>query len=128
MGIWSEFLGFVANPCSGSGCLKGVLDLSQYIHTAGVSRFVRRPESGKTAYTSLPSSVPQPQTAEEVRRTESRMKETNFYNLFRRSHLFNGKICLQHFLLCVLYIKCKIILSKNKAPFNEVRFSLRTVY
>lgn len=56
------------------------------------------------------------------------MKENNFYSLFRRRHLFNGKICLQHFVLCVLYIKCKIILSKNKAPFNKVRFSLRTMY
>ena len=53
-----------------------------------------------------------PQTAEEVRLTESRVKETKFYSLFRRSHLFNGKICLQYFGCYGLYIKCEIALSK----------------
>lgn len=129
MGIWSKFLCFVANPGSQSGCLRGVPDLSQCICEAGVGiTFVRRPESGKTLCTSLLSSAPSAAAAmggKKVRRTESRMKETEFYNLFRRSHLFNGKICLQYFVCYVLYIKCKIILSKLWKEFQFENCALK---
>lgn len=63
---------------------------------------------------------PQRGHAEEVRLTESRVKETKFYSLFRRSHLFNGKICLHYFACYSLYIRCKITLSKlwYEVPFE----------
>ena len=63
---------------------------------------------------------PQQGHAEEVRLTESRVKETKFYSLFRRSNLFNGKICLHYFGCYSLYIRCKTTHSKlwYEVPFE----------
>lgn len=124
---WSRDFGQNPGLCGKSMLLvrvfESALHLSQRIREPGVGfAFIRRPESGKTVCKALLSALPSAATATGSWGGEAnwiQREGTKFYNLFRRSHLFNGKICLHHAGCYGLYIKCITTLSKL---WYEVQF------